>query len=77
MTARPLSQSHGSATNGACALHGTEFFSRASGLRSISRITVEQSLIELAGRFNVKKVLFDPYQMQATAQRLAREGLEH
>lgn len=37
--------------------------------------TIEQSLIELATRFNIQKVLFDPYQMQASAQRLAREGL--
>jgi phage terminase large subunit-like protein len=39
-------------------------------------MTIEQSLIELASRFNVVQVLFDPYQMQATAQRLAREGLK-
>jgi phage terminase large subunit-like protein len=38
-------------------------------------MTIEQSLIELAGSFRVKKIYFDPYQMQATAQRLARERL--
>ncbi|MFO1099284.1 MAG: terminase large subunit [Xanthobacteraceae bacterium] len=38
-------------------------------------MTIEQSLIELRRRFQIKKVYFDPYQMQATAQRLARERL--
>jgi hypothetical protein len=37
---------------------------------------VEGTLLELRARFNVRKVLFDPYQMQATAQRLRRLGLE-
>ena len=33
---------------------------------------VENTIIELSQRFKIQKVLFDPYQMQATAQRLAR-----
>jgi phage terminase large subunit-like protein len=37
--------------------------------------TIEATLLELGKRFQVRKVLFDPYQMQATAQRLARLGL--
>lgn len=37
--------------------------------------TVEASLIELAKRFSIKQVSFDPYQMAASAQRLVREGL--
>ena len=37
--------------------------------------TIETTLLDLHGRFNVAQVLFDPYQMQATAQRLTRAGL--
>jgi hypothetical protein len=37
--------------------------------------TIEQTLLDLHQRFNIAKVLFDPYQMQATAQRLTRAGL--
>ena len=37
--------------------------------------TIENTLNELAQRFKVRKILFDPYQMQATAQRLMRQGL--
>jgi hypothetical protein len=37
---------------------------------------IEDTLIELAGRFNVKLCLYDPYQMQASAQRLRREGVK-
>ena len=37
--------------------------------------TVEQSLLELKQRFAVRAVYFDPYQMQAVAQRLQRRGL--
>jgi phage terminase large subunit-like protein len=37
--------------------------------------TVEATLLDLQKRFNVARVLFDPYQMQATAQRLTRAGL--
>ena len=37
--------------------------------------TIEATLLDLHKRFYLKKVLFDPYQMQATAQRLARAGL--
>jgi phage terminase large subunit-like protein len=38
--------------------------------------TVEQTLLELKQRFLVRKVLFDPYQMQASAQRLAKAGVK-
>lgn len=37
--------------------------------------TVEKSLLELKRRFWVREVRFDPYQMQATAQRLTAAGL--
>ena len=37
--------------------------------------TVEATLLDLHKRFYIKKALFDPYQMQASAQRLARAGL--
>jgi phage terminase large subunit-like protein len=37
--------------------------------------TVERTLLELQQRFFVNKVLFDPYQMQAVAQRLVRAGV--
>jgi hypothetical protein len=37
--------------------------------------TVEATLLDLHKRFRVRKVLFDPYQMHASAQRLARAGL--
>jgi hypothetical protein len=36
---------------------------------------IENTLREYARNFNVRKVLFDPYQMAATAQRLQRCGL--
>jgi len=36
---------------------------------------IEGTITELAQRFTVRKVLFDPYQMAATAQRLARQGI--
>jgi phage terminase large subunit-like protein len=38
--------------------------------------TIEQTLLDLRSRFLVRKVLFDPWQMQASAQRLARAGLK-
>jgi phage terminase large subunit-like protein len=38
--------------------------------------TIERTVLDLHKRFYVHKVLFDPYQMQATAQRLARAGLQ-
>jgi hypothetical protein len=38
--------------------------------------TIERTLLELNERFCVMRVLFDPYQMQASAQRLARRGLK-
>src|SRR5262249_60702867 len=37
--------------------------------------TVEATLLDLAKRFRLKKVLFDPFQMHATAQRLHKAGL--
>jgi phage terminase large subunit-like protein len=37
--------------------------------------TIEATLLDLARRFQLRKILFDPYQMQATAQRLQRAGL--
>jgi len=37
--------------------------------------TVEATLIMLAERFQMRKVLFDPYQMMASAQRLQQRGL--
>jgi hypothetical protein len=38
--------------------------------------TVERTVEELNGRFNVREVRFDPYQMQASAQRLVRCGVK-
>ena len=38
--------------------------------------TVEATLLELHGRFNICKVLFDPWQMVAIAQRLTEAGLK-
>jgi phage terminase large subunit-like protein len=37
--------------------------------------TVENTILDLKKRFSVRKVLFDPYQMQATSQRLARQNI--
>ena len=37
--------------------------------------TIEQTVIDLAARFNVRLALYDPYQLQATAQRLARADI--
>jgi hypothetical protein len=39
-------------------------------------LCVEHTLLALKQRFNVRKVFFDPYQMQASAQRLKREGIK-
>jgi phage terminase large subunit-like protein len=36
---------------------------------------IEGTLLDLQKRFQVRKVLFDPWQMQAVAQRLTRAGL--
>src|SRR5262249_24782942 len=38
-------------------------------------LTVERTLKDLMRRFNVRKILFDPWQMQSTAQRLLKAGL--
>jgi phage terminase large subunit-like protein len=37
--------------------------------------TIEQTLVELDDRFNVRACRFDPYQLVAVAQRLTRSGL--
>jgi phage terminase large subunit-like protein len=37
--------------------------------------TIEATLVNLSHRFAVRRILFDPYQMQATAQRLQKRGL--
>jgi len=37
--------------------------------------TIEQTLLDLRKRFCLCKMLYDPYQMQATAQRLSRAGV--
>ena len=37
---------------------------------------IEATLLDLHKRFSVRKVLFDPYQMVATAQRLAKAGVK-
>jgi phage terminase large subunit-like protein len=37
--------------------------------------TVERTLLDLKQRFQLRKVLFDPYQMQATAQRLLKANV--
>jgi phage terminase large subunit-like protein len=37
--------------------------------------TIEETLINLCGRFKVARILFDPYQLQATMQRLQKRGL--
>jgi phage terminase large subunit-like protein len=37
--------------------------------------TIEATLVDLSHRFAVRKVLFDPYQMLAVAQRLQKRGL--
>jgi phage terminase large subunit-like protein len=37
--------------------------------------TIEKTLLDLHKRFRVRKVLYDPYQMHATAQRLVKAGL--
>jgi phage terminase large subunit-like protein len=38
--------------------------------------TIERTLLDLSKRYNIVRVLFDPYQMVATAQRLTRAGLQ-
>ena len=37
--------------------------------------TIERTLLDLRRRFWVREVRFDPYQMQATAQRLTAQGV--
>jgi phage terminase large subunit-like protein len=37
--------------------------------------TIEKTVLDLRKRFFLRKVLYDPYQMQATAQRLRRAGV--
>ena len=38
--------------------------------------TIEATVLDLAKRFQLRKVLFDPFQMQATAQRLLAAGIK-
>jgi phage terminase large subunit-like protein len=38
-------------------------------------MAVEHTLLALHQRFNLRQALYDPYQMQASAQRLKREGI--
>src|SRR5204862_3246920 len=37
--------------------------------------TIEATMLELHARFELREVRFDPYQMQASAQRLQRAGV--
>ncbi|MFZ2076500.1 MAG: hypothetical protein WAV38_07605 [Xanthobacteraceae bacterium] len=37
--------------------------------------TIEATLLELSRKYLVKKILFDPWQMQSVAQRLIKQGL--
>jgi phage terminase large subunit-like protein len=37
--------------------------------------TIEQTILDLSKRFRLHKVLFDPFQMAASAQRLAKAGI--
>ena len=39
-------------------------------------LAIEQTLLDLSQRFEVRKVWFDPYQMQTSAQRLQRKGIK-
>jgi phage terminase large subunit-like protein len=38
--------------------------------------TIEQTLLDLHKRFAIRQILFDPYQMRASAQRLLKRGLK-
>jgi hypothetical protein len=40
-------------------------------------LTIESTLLDLNRRFQIKKILFDPFQMQASAQRLAKQGVSN
>jgi phage terminase large subunit-like protein len=37
--------------------------------------TIEETLTEMARRFDLREIKFDPFQMQAVAQRLQKRGL--
>jgi hypothetical protein len=39
-------------------------------------LAIERTLLDLSQRFEVRKVWFDPYQMQTSAQRLQRKGIK-
>ena len=57
----------------------TGLASRVSADRAGSvglRAAIEATLLDLNKRFRVRKVWYDPFQMHATAQRLARAGLK-
>jgi phage terminase large subunit-like protein len=38
-------------------------------------LSIEATLLDINKRFQIRKILFDPYQMQSSAQRLAKQGL--
>jgi phage terminase large subunit-like protein len=38
-------------------------------------LSIESTLLDLNKRFQIKKILFDPYQMMASAQRLTKQGV--
>jgi phage terminase large subunit-like protein len=38
-------------------------------------LSIESTLLDINKRFQIRKILFDPYQMMASAQRLTKEGL--
>jgi hypothetical protein len=38
--------------------------------------TIEETILDLSKRFQIRRVLFDPWQMQAVAQRLTRAGIQ-
>jgi phage terminase large subunit-like protein len=40
-------------------------------------LTVESTLLDINRKFQIKKILYDPYQMQASAQRLIKEGVRN
>ena len=37
--------------------------------------TIEATILDLSRRFNIRRVIYDPYQMQHTSQRLTRAGI--
>ena len=39
------------------------------------KLSIEAYLLDLGKRFQIKKVLYDPYQMAGSATRLTKQGL--